>query len=56
VPTSVSVEASGVCITTRNSEVSLTAVYKSSRARSDADITKPLRFQNKSLLLGDVNV
>jgi hypothetical protein len=49
--TAVSVEATWVCIPIGNSEVLLTAVYKSpGRAWSDADITELISFSRKSIL------
>jgi hypothetical protein len=55
-PPLVSVESTGVCIPIGNSEVLLTAVYKSpGRASSDADIIEPLSFRRKSILAGDLN-
>jgi hypothetical protein len=54
-PPLVSVEATGVCIPTGNSEVVLASVYKSpGRAWSDADI-KLLSFRRRSLLAGYLN-
>jgi exonuclease III len=47
----VSVGATGVCIPIGNSEILLTAVYKSPvRAWSDAEIMELLRFRRKSIL------
>ncbi|PNF42024.1 hypothetical protein B7P43_G12302 [Cryptotermes secundus] len=55
-PPLISVEATGVCIPVGNSEVLLTAVYKSpGRAWSDPDITGLLSFRRKSILAGDLN-
>jgi hypothetical protein len=55
-PPLVSVEATGVCIPIRNSEILLASVYKSpGRVRSDADITDLLSFIGKSILAGDLN-
>jgi hypothetical protein len=52
----VSIEATGVCKPTGNSEVLLAAVYKSpGHASNDADITQFLSFRQKSLLEGDLN-
>jgi hypothetical protein len=51
-----SVEATGVCVPIRNSEVLLAAVYRSpGRAWSDADIIELLSFRHKPLLAGDLN-
>jgi hypothetical protein len=56
-PPLVSVEATGVCVPTGNSELMLAAVYKPpGRAWSDADITELLNFKHKSVLAGDLNV
>jgi hypothetical protein len=50
-PPLVSVEATGVCIPSGNSEVLLAAVYKSpGRAWSDTGITELLSFRPKSIL------
>jgi hypothetical protein len=55
-PALLSVEATGVCITIRNTEMLLAAVYKSpQRLWSDTDITELLGFRNKSILAGDLN-
>jgi hypothetical protein len=55
-PPLVSVEATGVCIPISNSELLLTALYKSpGRASSDADIIELLSFRRKSILAGDLN-
>jgi hypothetical protein len=55
-PPLVSVEATGVCIPTGNSEVLLAPVYKSpGRAWNDADITELLSFRRKYILAGDLN-
>jgi hypothetical protein len=54
-PPLVSVQATGVCIPTGNSEVLLASVYKSeSRAWGDADITELLSLRRKSILAGDL--
>jgi hypothetical protein len=50
-----SIEATAVCIPIVNSEVLLTAIYKSSdQAWNDADI-ELLSFRRKPLLAGDLN-
>jgi hypothetical protein len=55
-PPLASVEATGVCIPTGNSEILLASVYKSpGRAWSDTDITELLHFRRKSILAGDLN-
>jgi hypothetical protein len=55
-PTLVSIEATGVCIPTGNSEVLFAAVYKSpGHAWSDADIIGFCSFRRKSLLAGEMN-
>jgi hypothetical protein len=55
-PPLISVEATGVCTPTDNSEVMLAAVYKSpGRAWNDADITELLSFRRKSIMAGDLN-
>jgi hypothetical protein len=52
---SVSVEATGVCIPTGNSEILLAADYKSpGRNWRDADITTLLSFRNKRILADDL--
>jgi hypothetical protein len=52
----VSVEATGVCIPTANSEISLAAVYKSpDHASIHVDINELLIFIHKSILAGDLN-
>jgi hypothetical protein len=52
----VSVEATGVCIPTDNSEISLAAVNKSpGHAWIDADIIELLIFKHKSILADDLN-
>jgi hypothetical protein len=52
----VSVEATGVCIPMRNSELLLSSLYKSSgRAWGDANITELLSFRRKSILAGNLN-
>jgi hypothetical protein len=52
----VSVEAKGVCIPIGDSEVLLTAVYKSpGRTWSNADIMELLSSRHKSILAGDLN-
>jgi hypothetical protein len=54
-PPLVSIEATGVCIPTGNSEILLAAVYKSSgRAWTDADIIELLSFRRKAIL-ADLN-
>jgi hypothetical protein len=51
-----SVEATGVCISIGNTELFLTAVYKSpQRLWSASDISELLGFRNKSILAGDLN-
>jgi hypothetical protein len=53
----VSVEATGVCIPIGNSKILFAAVNKySGRTWSDADITELLSFQNKCILAGDFYV
>jgi hypothetical protein len=55
-PPLLSVEATGVCIATGNSEMFLAAVYKSlQRLWSDTDITELLGFRNMSILADDLN-
>jgi hypothetical protein len=55
-PPLVSVEATGVCIPTGNSQLLLAAVYKSpGLAWSDADITELLSFRRMSIRAGDLN-
>jgi exonuclease III len=55
-PLLVSVEATGVCIPTGNSEVLLAPVYKSpGRSWSDADFIELLSFRCRSILAGDLN-
>jgi hypothetical protein len=55
-PLLVSVEATGVCISIGNSEMLLTAVYKSpGYAWNDADVIELLRLRRKSLLAEDMN-
>jgi hypothetical protein len=55
-PSLVSIDATGVCISIGNSEVLLAAVYKSpDHARNDADIIELLSFRHKSLLARDPN-
>jgi hypothetical protein len=55
-PPVLSVGATEVCIPTRNTEMLLAAVYKSSQIMwSDTDITEPIRFRSESNLAGDLN-
>jgi exonuclease III len=56
VPPLDSIEATGVCIPIGNSELLLTAVYKSpGKAWRDAVIIELLKFRRKSVLAGDLN-
>jgi hypothetical protein len=51
-----SVEATGVCIPTRNTEMLRATVYKSpQRMWAGTDITELLGFRNKYILVGDLN-
>jgi hypothetical protein len=55
-PPLVSVEATGVCIPTVNSEVLFASVYKSpGHARNDTDITELVSLRHKSILAKDLN-
>jgi hypothetical protein len=55
-PPLVSIEATGVCTPTGNSELMLAAVYKSpGHAWSGADVIELLSFRHKSVLAGDLN-
>jgi hypothetical protein len=55
-PPLVSIEATGVCIPTGNSEVLLAAVCKSpGHTWDDADITELFSFRHKSFMSGDLN-
>jgi hypothetical protein len=56
IPPLLPVEATGVCIPIRNTEMLLAAVYKSpQRLWSDTAVTQLLGFRNKSILAGDLN-
>jgi hypothetical protein len=55
-PPLISIEATGVCIPTGNSEIMHVAVYKSPvRASINADFTELLSLRNKCTLPGDLN-
>jgi exonuclease III len=55
-PSLVSIEATGVCISIDNSEILLAGVYKSAgHAWFDADIIELLSFRHKSNLAGGLN-
>jgi hypothetical protein len=55
-PPLVAIEATGVCIPIRNSELMLPALYKSpGRAWNDEDISELLSFRHKSVLTGGLN-
>jgi hypothetical protein len=55
-PPLVSVEATGVFISTGNTETLLATVYKSPQGQwIDTDITGQLGFRNRSILAGDLN-
>jgi hypothetical protein len=56
VPPLVSIEATGICIPTGNSETILAAGYKSpGHYWNDRDITKVLNCRHKALLAGDLD-
>jgi hypothetical protein len=56
-PPLVSIEATGICIPTDKCEVLLAAIYKApNHTWCDIDTIELLRFRNKCILAGDLNV